>query len=121
MGRSATAGPPGDVGRQPVATLAPGRRARYRSPMPDDPRPLTLHLAALDGETLDELERALLKARATELGEVRRRQARLITGYGDPTTREVMDDEGRRAQRRYDALTSVIDALRAACGGVDST
>ena len=55
-----------------------------------------------------------IKARATELGEVRRRQTRLIAGYGDATTREVMDDEGRRAQERFDALTAVLDALRAA-------
>jgi hypothetical protein len=88
--------------------------------MPDAPRSLDLCLEPLDAETLDALERALLKARATELGEVRRRQARLITGYGDPTTRQVMDDEGRRAQLGYDALTAVIDALRAARESADT-
>ena len=66
----------------------------------------------LDGEELDELERALLKARAAELTEVRRRQVRLTAGYGDATTREVLDDEGRRAQVRYDVLTKVLEALR---------
>jgi hypothetical protein len=81
--------------------------------MTDDERDITLNLR-LDDVHLDELERALLKARATELAEVRRRQTRLTTGYGDATTREVMDDEGRRAQARYDALTSLLAALRAA-------
>ena len=65
-----------------------------------------------DDEELDELERALLKARATELGEVRRRDIRLTAGYGDATTREVLDDEGRRAQLRFELLTRLIDALR---------
>jgi hypothetical protein len=69
---------------------------------------------ALDDDALEALEAALLRARAAELGEVRRRNVRLTTGYGDPTTREVMDDESQRAQARYDALTAVLEALRAA-------
>ena len=77
-----------------------------------DPRPLLLSLTQRDNEALEELERALLKARASELTEVRRRQARLITGYGDATTRAVLDDEGRRAQLRYEALTDLLEALR---------
>jgi hypothetical protein len=67
-----------------------------------------------DDLDLDELERALLRARASELTEVRRRNVRLSAGYGDATTRDVMDDEGRRAQARYDALGSLLEALRAA-------
>jgi hypothetical protein len=67
-----------------------------------------------DAIDLDELERVLLKARASELTEVRRRNVRLSAGYGDATTRDVMDDEGRRAERRYEALGAVIEALRAA-------
>jgi hypothetical protein len=43
---------------------------------------------------------------------VRRRTARLSAGYGDATTREVLDDEGRRAQMRHDMLTRLIEALR---------
>ncbi len=58
-----------------------------------------------------QLRPALLRARAAELGEVRRRNVRLIAGYGDATTREVMDDEGDRARRRYEALDAVLDAL----------
>ena len=63
-------------------------------------------------EELDELERVLLKARAAELTEVRRRQVRFTAGYGDATTREVLDDEGRRAQLRHDVLTKLLEALR---------
>ncbi len=68
----------------------------------------------LDDEHLVELERALLKARATELGEVRRRHIRLAAGYGDATTRDVLDDEGRRAQLRHESLSALLDALRRA-------
>ena len=75
------------------------------------PRPVELRLDLTDAE-LGELERALLKARATELSEVRRRQIRLSAGYGDATTREAMDDEADRAQLRYDALSRLIKALQ---------
>jgi hypothetical protein len=77
----------------------------------DQPRALDVRLD-LDEEQVAELERALLKARAAELGEVRRRQVRLTAGYGDATTREVLDDEGRRAQIRYDVLSKLLEALR---------
>jgi len=76
-------------------------------------RPFELRLDLTDAE-LAELERALLKARATELGEVRRRQVRLSAGYGDATTRDVLDDEADRAQLRYDALSALITALQEA-------
>jgi len=79
------------------------------------PRTIELRLDLTDAE-LPELERALLKARATELGEVRRRQVRLSAGYGDMTTREVLDHEADRAQLRYDGLSKVIEALKAAAG-----
>ena len=74
---------------------------------------LELHVALTSEADLDALEQALLKARASELTEVRRRDVRLTAGYGDPTNRDVMDDEARRAQGRYDTLTAVLDALRA--------
>lgn len=64
-----------------------------------------------------ELERALLKARASELSEVRRRDVRLTAGYGDATTREVLDDEGRRAGLRHELLTRLIDAFRRGSDG----
>ena len=79
-------------------------------------RPTTLHLD-LDDDALDALERALLRARSAELTEVRRRNVRLTAGYGDTTGRDVMDDEARAAQRRYDALDAVLDAVRAARRG----
>jgi hypothetical protein len=72
---------------------------------------LRIEIAA--DEELAELERALLKARAAELGEVRRRNVRLTAGYGDATTREVLDDEGRRAQIRYEMLSRLLETLRA--------
>ena len=78
--------------------------------MPDR-RPLRLDLD-LTPEELGELERVLLKARAAELAEVRRRQVRLTAGYSDATTREVLDDEGRRAQVRHDVLTMLLEAVR---------
>lgn len=75
-------------------------------------RRVNLSIDIQDEEQLAELERALLKARATELGEVRRRNVRFTAGYGDATTRDVLDDEGRRAQIRHDVLSRLIDALR---------
>jgi len=81
--------------------------ARVGSP----PRRLRIELELPSDEALDELERALLKARATELSEVRRRNVRLTAGYGDATTRDTMDDEGRRAQVRHDALSALLEAI----------
>jgi hypothetical protein len=78
----------------------------------DTTRTVELRLEIASGEELDELEKALLKARAAELGEARRRNVRFTAGYGDATTREVLDDEGRRAQIRYEILSRLIDALR---------
>jgi hypothetical protein len=78
-----------------------------------EPRSIELGIDIADDEELAELERALQKARAAELGEVRRRQVRFTAGYGDATTRDVLDDEGRRAQIRYDLLSRLLDALGA--------
>lgn len=88
------------------ATIGHDRRVTNR-------RRLDLSIDIDDEEQLAELERALLRARATELGEVRRRNVRFTAGYGDATTRDVLDDEGRRAQIRHDVLSRLIDALRA--------
>lgn len=79
--------------------------------MDDAPVTLDLRLTLPTRAAFDALETALIRARATELSEVRRRQTRLITGYGDATTRDVMDEEGRRAQERHDALSALIDSL----------
>jgi hypothetical protein len=84
---------------------------------PDVPPRREIRLAIETDEELAELERAVLKARATELGEVRRRNVRLVAGYGDATTRDVMDDDARRAQARYDVLGRLLEAIRTAAGG----
>lgn len=80
--------------------------------MDENKRAVDLHLELVDDEELAELERVLLKARATELSEVRRRGIRLTGGYGDATTRDVLGDEGRRAQIRHDVLSRLLDELR---------
>jgi len=89
----------------------------YDTDVDDTTRAIDLHLELIDDDQLEELERALLKARATELGEVRRRDIRLTAGYGDTTTRDVLDDESRRARIRHDVLGKLIDALQAAGRG----
>ena len=79
--------------------------------MADELRDLDLRLQIGSEQELDELERALLKARATELSEVRRQNLRFTAGYGDATSRDVMDEVGRLAQVRYDLLSRLIDAI----------
>ena len=58
------------------------------------------------------LEQALLRARATELAEVRRNQVRVSAGYGDTTTRDAMTGEAARAQLRWTMLDRLLAALR---------
>jgi hypothetical protein len=91
--------------------------------MADDEGPLDLHLEVrLTPDQLAQLRPALLRARSAELGEIRRRHVRLTAGYGDDTNRQVMDDEGDRAQARHDALDAVLAALeraRSEAGGTD--
>jgi hypothetical protein len=83
--------------------------------MPDDERRTDLHLEVhLTPDQLAQLRPALLRARSAELGEIRRRHVRLTAGYGDDTNRQVMDDEGDRAQARHDALDAVLAALERA-------
>ncbi len=83
--------------------------------MDDEQRQQVLRLeVSLTVDQAAQFRPALLRARAAELGEVRRRNVRLTAGYGDATTREVMDDEGDRARRRYEALDAVLDALERA-------
>ena len=59
----------------------------------DDARALTLTVRLDSPDELAALEQALLRARATELAEVRRHQVRLSAGYGDATTRDAMTGE----------------------------
>jgi len=88
----------------------------YDAHVNDGTRTIDLHLEVGSDEELEELERALLKARATELTEVRRRGIRLTAGYGDSTNRDVLGDEGRRAQVRHDVLSRLLDALSRSTG-----
>jgi hypothetical protein len=78
---------------------------------------LELLIRVASAEELTALEQALLRARATELAEVRRRDTRLVTGYGDATTRDVMTGEAERAQLRWTMLDRLLAALRAAGPG----
>ena len=81
--------------------------------MTDDvARTLELSVAVGSDAELEALEQALLRARATELAEVRRRQVRLSAGYGDPTTRDSMGGEADRAELRHEMLDRLILALR---------
>ena len=73
-----------------------------------------LHLRIDSAPERDALEQALLRARASELGEVRRRNVRLVAGYGDDTSRDAMTGEADRAQLRWTMLDRLLAALRAA-------
>jgi hypothetical protein len=75
------------------------------------PRGLDLRITVESDEEFAALEQALLRARATELAEVRRRQVRLGAGYGDDGTRESMTAEGARAQLRWTMLDRLVAAL----------
>jgi hypothetical protein len=81
---------------------------------PEHPREVELTLTVESDQALDDLEGVLLKARATELAEVRRQDLRHTAGYGDATSREVMGETGRAARQRYDLLTGLIEAIRRA-------
>ena len=83
----------------------------------EGPREVELRLTVESAEDLDELERVLLKARATELAEVRRQDLRHTAGYGDATSRDVMGETVRTARQRHDLLTRLIEAVRSARSG----
>jgi len=57
-------------------------------------------------------KRLLLKTKASELTEVRRKSVRLTNGYGDATTRESLNDSADEAQRSYDLLTDLCEQLK---------
>jgi hypothetical protein len=81
--------------------------------MPNDQaRTLTLTIRIDSPAERAALEQALLRARASELAEVRRRQVRLSAGYGDPTTRDSMTGEAGRAALRHAMLDRLVGALR---------
>ena len=80
--------------------------------MDDDLADLTLQVRIDSAEERAALEQALLRARATELAEVRRNQVRLSAGYGDATTRDAMGGEAGRAQLRWTMLDRLLSDLR---------
>jgi hypothetical protein len=81
--------------------------------MADDQRSeLTLHVQLDSADERAALEQALLRARATELAEVRRNQVRVSAGYGDATTRDAMTGEAARARLRWTILDRLLAALR---------
>ena len=73
---------------------------------------ISLDVEVASDEERAALEQALLRARAAELTEVRRRDVRLVAGYGDATTREAMTAEGQAAKLRHTMLDRVLAALR---------
>ncbi len=79
----------------------------------DESNELNLRLRIDSGDERAALEQALLRARATELAEVRRNQVRLSAGYGDATTRDSMTGEAGRAQLRLTMLDRLLTELRA--------
>jgi len=82
--------------------------------MVDDESPeLNLRLRIDSDDERAALEQALLRARATELAEVRRKQVRLSAGYGDATTRDSMTGEAAQAQLRLTMLDRLLAELRA--------
>src|SRR5262245_44252934 len=95
----------------------PNRRAccsesAYGGPVDDQDRELTVRVRVDSDDERAALEQALLRARATELAEVRRNQVRLSAGYGDATTRDSMTGEAARAQLRWMMLDRLLAALR---------
>ena len=77
----------------------------------DEPE-LTVRVRVGSADERDALEQALLRARATELAEIRRNQVRVSAGYGDTTTRVAMTGEAARAQLRWTMLDRLLAALR---------
>jgi hypothetical protein len=76
-----------------------------------EPRVLRLEVTTESDDDVAALRGALLAARATELGEVRRRSGRLSFGYGSDTARDTMSDEVDQHERRWAMLDRLLRAL----------
>jgi hypothetical protein len=76
-----------------------------------EPRILRLTVPTDSDDDIAALRGALLAARATELGEVRRRSGRLSFGYGSDSARDTMNDEVDQHQRRLTMLDRLLAAL----------
>lgn len=77
-------------------------------------RDLTLRLAVDSDEDVAALRGALLAARATALGEIRRRGGRLSYGYGTESARDSMQSEVDATERRHRMLDRLVTALEEA-------
>jgi hypothetical protein len=75
---------------------------------------LGIELELESDEELRALRGALLAARATELGEMRRRSSRHQFGYGSASQRESMSAEAAQAERRWTLLDRLLGAIDAA-------
>jgi hypothetical protein len=76
-----------------------------------DPEALRLEIPIESPDDRAILRGALLKARATELGDLQRRAGRHYFGYGSDSARDTMDDETRRLRRRIELLDALIESL----------
>jgi hypothetical protein len=79
---------------------------------------LRVDLPVESDDEVDALEGALLAARASELSQIRRRGARHSFGYGSDSARETMTNEVDHAQRRWEVLDRLLNAIREARRGV---
>ena len=80
--------------------------------MPDEQgRVIRIEVPIESEEERAALRKALLAARATELGEMRRRSTRHSLGYGSDSARGTMLDEAREAELRWQMLDRLVDAL----------
>jgi hypothetical protein len=80
-------------------------------------RILRVELSIASDAELADLEAALLAARAGELSQMRRRGARHSFGYGSDSARETMSDEVAQAERRWEMLDRLLQAITAAADG----
>jgi hypothetical protein len=78
---------------------------------PDRPRVVRLDVRIDSDVERAALEQALRRAQASELSEVRRRETRLVAGYGDAVTRESMTGELASARARWMMLERLLSAL----------
>ncbi len=82
----------------------------------DEPRTLSIALATTSDQERAALRSVLLAAQATELAELRRWGDRRAFGYGSDSARGVMGTDIERLQLRYDIISRLLDAVRAADG-----
>jgi hypothetical protein len=69
----------------------------------------------VDGDDdLRVLRGALLASRASELGEMQRRDLRLFAGYGTESARDGMTDEIAQRRRRLELLDRLLAAIERA-------